>query len=289
MSPALSILILLGAEAIALKEKVTVSGRWVRIIDLVDADRTDPATRARMADLYVGRAPEEGQTRTIFAEEIRRELERRGIDLGSVIWAGESVEVSRGVSADTESLRRAVLRELEKHVGAATIKLLSLDPETCPGGGRVVTIEGTGPRFVATLSDGTTIDVVARVLRMREAVFAARDLAPGRLIDRSDLELRRVEATDDERLLDLGTAVGSVLASRVRMSSPITPADLKMRAVVRKGDLVRAVSSDYEVDARALEDGVPGQEIGLEFASSRNRIRAKVVDPTRVTVVEASR
>ena len=42
MSPALSILILLGAEAIALKEKATVQGRWIRIIDLVDADRSDP-------------------------------------------------------------------------------------------------------------------------------------------------------------------------------------------------------------------------------------------------------
>jgi len=287
VSPALSILILLGAEAIALKEKVTVHGRWVRVIDLVDPDRTDPATRARIADLYVGRAPEEGETRTIGADEIRRELESRGIDLSAVIWSGDRVDVTRGVSAQTEAFRASVLRALRKHVGAATIKLVSLRPETCPG--EVVEIQADGPRFVARMSDGTTIEVVARILRLREAVFAARDLAPGRTIERGDVETHRIEAADDERLLDLSAVIGSVTASRVRMGAAITPADLRLKPIVRKGDVVRASSAAYEVDARALEDGVAGQEIGLEFTSSRNRVRAKVVDAGRVDVAEAAR
>jgi len=59
--------------------------------------------------------------------------------------------------------------------------------------------------------------------------------------------------------------------------------------VVKKGDIVRAVSSGYEVDARALEDGAPGQDIGVEFVSSRNRVRARVAGASRVDVVEASR
>lgn len=287
MSPALSILILLGAEAIALKEKATVNGRWVRIIDLVDADRTDPATRERIADLYVGRSPEEGQVRTISAAEIRRELESRGIDLSAVIWKGESVDVVRGVSADAESLRKAVQKALEKVAGAATVKIVSLQPESCEG--EVVDLKADGSRFVATMSNGTKVDGVARILRMREAVFAARDLAPGRVIDRADVETRRIEVSDEERLLDLSNVVGSVSATRVRMGAPITPNDLRLKAAIRKGDMVRIVSTSYEVDGKALEDGVPGQEIGLEFASSRNRVRARVVDNTRVTVVEAGR
>jgi len=289
VSPALSLLILLGAEAIALKEKATVQGRWIRVIDLVDADRTDPATRARIAEFYVGRAPDEGRTRTISAAEIRRELESRGIDLRGVIWNGESVEVSRGVSADADLLRRAIQRALEKHVGAASVRLVSVEPDTSPDAGDVVEIRSEGSRFVAVMSSGAKIDIVARVLRMREAVFAARDLAPGRLIDASDLETRRIEATDDERLLDLGAVVGSVTAGRVRMGAAISPADLRLKVSVRRGDVVRAVSPSYEVDARALEDGVAGQEIGLEFATSRNRLRARIVDSTRVTVVETSR
>ena len=287
MSPALSLLILLGAEAIALKEKATVNGRWVRVIDLIDADRTDPATQSKIAELYVGRSPEEGQTRRISADEIRRELESRGLDLSAVIWNGEAVEVSRGMSADTASLRKSVQKALEKHAGAATVKLVSLQPETCPGD--VVEIKADGPRFVATMSTGAKVEVVARILRLREAVFAARDLAPGRLIERGDVETRRIEATDEERLLDLGTIVGSVSSSRIRLGTAISPAHLQLKAAIRRGDVVRAVSASYEVDACALEDGVPGQEIGLEFTSSRNRVRAKVVDNTRVNVVEAAR
>lgn len=287
MSPALSILILLGAEAIALKEKAVVNGRWVRIIDLVDADRTDPATRERIADLYVGRAPEEGSVRTISAAEIRRELESRGIDLSAVIWKGDAVEVSRGVSADTEALRQAVRKAIEKQVGAATVKIVSLQPESCAGD--VVALQADGSRFVATMSTGAKVEVVARILRPREAVFASRDLAPGRLIERGDVETRRIEASDDERLLDLSNIVGSVSASRIRLGAAITPNELRLKPAVRKGDVVRVVSASYEVDGRALEDGVAGQEIGLEFASSRNRVRARVVDNTRVNVVEAAR
>lgn len=289
MSAALSLLILLSAEAIALKEKATVQGRWVRVIDLVDADRTDPATRARIAEFYVGRAPDEGRTRTISAAEIRRELESRGVDLRGVIWNGESVEVSRGVSADAESLRRSIQKALEKHVGAASVRLVSMEPDTCPGAGNVVEITSEGSRFVALMSSGAKIEVIARVLRMREAVFAARDLAPGRLIDASDLETRRIEATDDERLLDPAAVVGSVTACRVRMGAALSPADLRLKPSIRRGEVVRAVSSSYEVDARALEDGIAGQDISLEFATSRNRVRAKVVDSTRVAVVETSR
>jgi flagella basal body P-ring formation protein FlgA len=289
VTPALSLLLLLGAESIALKEKAIVQGRWVRIIDLVDSDRTDPATRARIAEFYVGRAPEEGQCRTIRASEIRRELEGRGMDLSTVIWSGESVEVFRGVSADTQLLRKAVLKALEKHVGTASVRLVSLQPDFCPGAGEVVEIKADGSRFVALMTNGARIDVIARVLRIREAVFAARDLAPGRLLDRGDLEIRRVEAADDEPLMDLSAVVGSVTAGRVRMGAALSPSDLRLKPAIRKGDTVRAVSSGYEVDARALEDGVAGQEISLEFATSKNRVRGRVIDSSRVSVVEATR
>jgi flagella basal body P-ring formation protein FlgA len=73
------------------------------------------------------------------------------------------------------------------------------------------------------------------------------------------------------------------------MGAALSPSDLRLKPAIRRGELVRAVSSGYEVDARALEDGVPGQEIGLEFASSKNRVRAKVVDAARVNVVEGVR
>lgn len=289
MSIALSILILLGAEAIALKEKASVNGRWIRVVDLLDADRSDPTTRARVADIYVGRAPDEGQTRTISAAEIRRELESRGIDLSSVVWTGERVEVTRGSAAPSDALRSGVAAAIRALEGAATVQIVHLQPDACPEGCRVAEVKAHGEGYVATLSDGTKVDVVAKVLKIREQVVAARDLPPGRVIEPDDLEVRKVEAAATERLVDSGLAVGSTSTSKIRAGSAISTEQLRLKPAIRKGDVVRAFSSGYEVDVRALEDGAAGQEISLEFASSHNRLRARVVNGTRVDVVEASR
>jgi flagella basal body P-ring formation protein FlgA len=295
---ALLVLTFLDSETIALKERASVGGRWVRLIDLVDPERSDAAARLRLADIYLGRAPEEGKTRTVTLDEIRRELERRGVDPAAFVWRGERVEVSSGLPAASEPLSRAVAFEIKRHLmereaglraDEVSVRILQLQPETSAPGAEVVEIRARGPGYVALLSNGTKIDVVARILRVRDAVFAVRDLAPGRAIDRADLEIKRVEVSEEERPADLATFVGAVPALRIRQGASVTAADLRLKPAVRKGDVVRAVSSGYEVDARALEDGAPGQEISLEFVTSRNRLRARVASGARVDVVEASR
>jgi flagella basal body P-ring formation protein FlgA len=289
------LLALVGTDTIALKEKASVSGRWVRVIDLVDAERSDAAARLRIADIYLGRAPEEGKTRTVTLDEIRRELERRGVDPSSFAWRGERVEVSAGVPVESGLLRAAVAFEIKRHLmereaglraDEVSVRVLQLTPET---DGEVADVKPRGTGYLAVLSNGTKIDVVARVYRVRDAVFAARDLAPGRAIDRADLEIKRVELPEDEHPADVATFIGAVPALRIRQGAAVTANDLRLKPAVKKGDVVRAVSSGYEVDARALEDGAPGQEISLEFVTSRNRFRAKVASGTRVDVEEASR
>jgi flagella basal body P-ring formation protein FlgA len=290
--------LLLEGETIALKEKAIVSGRWIRVIDLVDADQSDAAARLRIADVYLGRAPEEGKTRTVTLDEIRRELERRGVDPAAFAWRGERVDVSSGLSAASEPLSRAIAFEIKRHLmereaglraDELSVRVLQLQPETCPEGGDVVEIKARGAGYVALMSNGARIDAVARILRVRDAVFAAHDLSPGRAIDRADLEIRRIEVPEDERPADIGAFVGAVPAVRIRQGAAVRAADLRLKPAVKKGDVVRAVSSGYEVDARALEDGAPGQEISLEFVTSRNRLRARVASGARVDVVEASR
>jgi flagella basal body P-ring formation protein FlgA len=281
----LALVMMLGSETIALKEKASVSGRWVRVIDLLD-ERTDAAARLRIADVYVGRAPEEGKTRTITLDEIRREVERRGIDPASYTWKGDRVEVTLG-AAGSEALRSALALEIKRRLkDVASVRILQVRPEA---EGDVVEIQPKGAGYVATLSTGVKVDVVVRIFRAVDAVFAVRDLPPGRAIDRADLELKRVEVADDEKPADMASLLGGIPASRIRQGSAVTMADLRLKAVVKKGDVVRAVASGYEVDARALEDGSSGQEIGLEFMTSRNRVRGRVAGSGRVDVVEASR
>lgn len=298
MITAMAVLLALGAETIALKEKACVGGRWIRALDLVDAERTDAAARLRIADIYLGRAPEEGQTRTITLDEVRRELERRGIDPSEYTWRGERVEVSAGAPPESEALRSAVASELKRHLlqkepglrsDEVSVRVVQLQPESAPAGVEVLEVQSRGAGYVALLANGAKIDVTARIFRIREVPFAARDLAPGRAIDRADLEIRRIELAQEDRPMELHMLLGAVPAVRIRQGVAVSAADLRLKSVVKKGDVVRAVSSGYEVDARALQDGASGQEIGLEFVGSRNRLRGRVVSGDRVEVVEAVR
>ena len=67
------------------------------------------------------------------------------------------------------------------------------------------------------------------------------------------------------------------------------PGRAEAKAVVRSRSLVRAVSPHYEVDARALGGGAVGDEILLEYVSTRHRFRGRVLDAGRVEVVEGAR
>src|SRR6185503_4568018 len=255
------------------------------------ADHTDSAARVRLADVYLGRAPEAGTTRTVTLDEIRRELERRGVDPAGFSWRGDRVEVSVGNAVEAEDRRAAVAFAIKRHLmerdgEPVSVRVLQLQPSTWPDGAAISEIKS---RTLAVLSNGTKVEVVARISRMRDIVVAARDLAPGRAIDRADLELKRVEMDENDHPAEMGALLGAVPAVRIRQGAAVTAAELRLKSVVKKGDIVRAVSSGYEVDARALEDGAPGQEIGVEFVSSRNRVRARVAGASRVDVVEASR
>jgi flagella basal body P-ring formation protein FlgA len=283
-----SLVLMLLLETVSLKEKASVAGRWIRVVDLVDAAA---AVRLRLADVYLGRAPEEGQTRTITLDEIRRELERRGLDPAEFAWRGERVDVTVGDVVLADDRRASVAFALKRHLmeregEQVSVRVLQLQPATWPDGVEIAEIKS---RTLALLSNGTKVEIVARISRMRDAVVAARDLAPGRAIDRADLELKRIEVDESEQPVEMGGLIGAVPAVRIRQGAAVTAAELRLKSVVKKGDIVRAVSSGYEVDVRALEDGAPGQEIGVEFVSSRNRVRARVAGGSRVDVVEASR
>ncbi len=298
-----SVLMLLSmamGETVVLKEKALVGGRFVKLADLLDADRSGDAARAQFAEIYLGRAPSEGQTRTITLDEIRRELERRGIDPESFTFVGREVEVTPGGESPIDALRRAVAFEIKRHLleqGAGradetVVRLLSLHPENVSPDCDVAEVRPRGASdFTIVLVDPAKkrieVEAVIRIFRTREMAFAARDINPGKAVERADLEFRRVESSDEESASgEWATLVGAAAAVRIRKGAKIALNDLRLKAVVKKGDVVRAVSSSYEVDARALEDGAPGQEISLEFVTSKNRLRAKVAGGARVEVVE---
>jgi flagella basal body P-ring formation protein FlgA len=301
----LSLLVVLldpsGGETVVLRDRAKVGGRYVRLSDLVDADRTGDVARAQVGEIYLGRSPEEGQARVVTLEEIRRELERRGIDPESFTFVGKEVEVTRSGENALDPLRRTIAFEIKRHLleqnagsraDEMVVRLLSLHPEDLSPESEVADVKARGASdFIVTLVDPSKkrieIEVVARVLRTREVAFAVREINPGKTIDRADFDLRRVESSDDESATgELATLVGATAGVRIRKGAKVSLNDLKLKALIRRGDVVRACSSTFEVDARALEDGAPSQEISLEYVTSKNRFRAKVTSSARVDVVE---
>jgi flagella basal body P-ring formation protein FlgA len=297
-----AMLVLAAADGtLALKEKAAVSGRYVPLRDLVEA------APAELADVYLGRAPEEGRTRVITAGEIQRELERRGLDAFTV--AGEKVEVRAGGAPSTDdTLRPALAFELKR-------ALLDRRPDARPGDVSVQILEWAGAagpgldvievrpgeefdggrmEFKATVADSrgkkSTWGGTARVRRAREVAVAAREIPAGKAVERADLEVRRVEVADEDRgTPDLAALLGARTRARVAKGAAVMAADVRTKPVVRKGDLVRAISPRFEVDARATEDGAPGEEISVEFPTTKNRVRAKVAAAGRVEIEEGGR
>lgn len=220
MTIGFTVLMALAGDTLTLRESATVAGRWIRMTDLIDAAKSDAEALLRIGEFYLGRAPEEGKTRTIAVGEIRRELERHGLNPSTFSWSGERVEVSSGTAGDVAS-------EIRRRLGSARIVRM----DACAPGLRLVELQTIGSGFVARLSDASTIDGEFEIVTPRE---------PG-------------------------------------------------GPVVRKGDVVRAVASGYEVDAKALADGAAGDVISLEFVASRRKLRATVLSAAKVRVSEESR
>jgi flagella basal body P-ring formation protein FlgA len=257
----LAALVLASSGELALKDKARVQGRFVRLADIVDG----PAP----ADVWLGRAPEEGGTRTITADDVRRELELRGYALtlvGTEVVVERGADPRRGVAFE---IRRAVM---EREGADVSVRLVSLSAEPT---GDVKDVRPDGKDFLVTFEDGTTSRATVEIAKLREVAFAVRDIPAGKVVTAGDVELRRAaEGAED--------VVGSTSAVRIRAGAAIGEGDLKRKPAVRKGDLVRFTSAGFEVDARATEDGAVGREIGLEIAGSKTKARGRVAGAGRV-------
>ncbi len=277
-----------GSDELVLKEQARVQGRYVRLADLLDPSRGSEAARSRLGEVWLGRSPEVGATRRIAVDEIRRELERRGLDPDAFTFVGQDVQVQRGVAPAKEGLRRAVAFEIKKLVlekdglraDEIAVRVDQVRPEPAADAD-LADVRPDGVGYLARFSDGSESTVVAKVLRLQERVFAARDVPAGKVLEAEDVERRRLEADGAGPEVDV---VGTATSVRIRKGAPIAVADLKLKPVVRRGDIVRLVSPAFEVDALALEDGAPGREIDVEVAASKARLRGRVAGAGKVEV-----
>ena len=308
MAAILSVLIVLGAgEPVVVKDTAAVAGRYVRLVDVVESGLLGDAIVARFEKVYLGRAPGEGKTRTIDVERIRRELQVRGIDPAAYEFVGGPVEVTRsGSTLLGAALRRAVAFEIKRHLlerkrvvraDDFSVRIVRMSEESFPVEVEVAEVRPRGPEdseapeFTVILerADGGTghweMDVTARVLPVRRMVVAAREIPRGKLLAHGDVRVVRRPAEDrDPFWAEPAAFVGGRAVVPIGKGTVLGPSKVRMKPLIRRGDLVRVVSPDYEVDAKAMEDGVRGEEIGLVFLGTRNRIQARIVGAGRARV-----
>jgi flagella basal body P-ring formation protein FlgA len=263
-------LVLISSGELTLKESARVQGRYVRLSDVLRSGHAP-------ADVWLGRAPEEGKPRTISADDIRRELELRGYDFTLV---GTQVVVERGPELEADARRRAVEFEIKRAVlerdglraDEVSVRLERLHPEPVAD---VKDVRAEADGFVVTFTDGSVSRAAAAVVRLRDVAFAVREIPAGKTLTAEDVELRRAaEGAED--------VIGAAAGVRIKAGAAIGDADLKRKPAVRRGDLVRLTSAAYEVDARAMEDGAVGREFDVEVAASKARARGRVAGAGRV-------
>lgn len=301
---------LVSGGELFLKEKATVSDRFVRLLDVVDGDRLGMGMREDLKDVYLGRSPEEGAQRTITAEEIGTELRRRGLDEWKVTGDVVLVVGHSGTEPHAGELSRASFAfEIKCHLLATrkelrssefTVRVNFMEPETLPAGFEVSEVRTRNADDLRrgeyrvllrnARQEQRIVMAIARVLFIREIPFATKLLRPGQRVHERDFEIRRVEVDHEDRLVeDIDRLPDARVLRSVQKGQPITSLDVKLKPTVKRGNIVRIQSRFVETDGRVLEDGGRGEIVPVEYLGTKKRVSARVVSANHVVVVEGEK
>ena len=217
-----------GSGELVLKEKARVPGRFVRLVDLLDPARGSETARGRVGDVWLGRAPADGEVRRITADEIRLELERRGFASDAFALVGREVAVEAGTEADVDPLRRRVAVESKRAVREVAVAAREI-----PAGTSLGRADLDIRRVEADAAEGLAIDdalgAVAAVRIRKGAAVAASDLKLKPCVRRGDVVRLVCAAYEvDARAIEDGAAGREIdveiAASKARVRGRVTGA-----------------------------------------------------------------
>lgn len=310
MNMALTILAaVLAGDILQLKDKAQVRERYVSLLDIVDDAQLSLDAKVLARNVWLGRAPEVGKTRTIRLEDVLRELEARGLQADAFTVRGRQVEVSSVADSDEDSgtvrlAERLLALEIknqlvQKHGFSPSdirVTIAYTYPDGLPGDLDVTEIvakdaKTAGPAaFEAVLSNGKEsirASVVANIVRTREVAVAKHDLLVGRKLTRADCELRRVESDSEDVFASVDELVDARVVTRIVKGQTIRAADVQLRPIVKRGDLVKVNGKFVRgADARVLEEARIGQVITCEFTETKAQFKARVLSANAVEIAE---
>lgn len=144
-----------------------------------------------------------------------------------------------------------------------------------------VSCEGTSP---------WSVFVPAQVRLYREVIVASRPLQRDSVLGPADVTLaeRDVGLLNQGYLTELDQAVGNKLTRAIQPHQVITPNQVSLAEIVRKGDQVVISAKNAAINVRmpgeALEAGALGTQIRVKNIRSGRTIKARVVGAAHVEV-----
>ncbi|HSA87435.1 MAG TPA: flagellar basal body P-ring formation chaperone FlgA [Nitrospira sp.] len=220
----------------------------------------------------------------------------------------DDVVVERAAVSEVnpDLIRKAIQRHLEHEWGrkVKTVHVTVLepaDPVMVPGGTVELHIvpgpadEGLGRRIfhVDAAANGKvrkTIQVVADIAAMIDAVVATRFLKTDEVIDIGDLKTvgMRAHQLNHPFITDQNEVIGKSASRPLPPDTPLRPAFVKLPLVVKKGDrvLIEARRGGLSIRAYGVtkSSGQVGQTVMVSNLDSGRELRAKVVAPSLVEV-----
>jgi flagellar basal body P-ring formation protein FlgA len=205
-----------------------------------------------------------------------------------------------------ELIRKAIQKHLESEwkskVKTVHVTVLEpVDPVMLPGGTVALHIisnlleEGLGRRVfqVEAAANGKprkTIQVVADIVGMIDAVVSTRFLKTDELIETGDLKTveMRVHQVNHPFITNQDEAIGKSASRPLPPDIPLRPTFVKLPVVIKKGDrvLIEARRGGLSIRAYGVtkSNGQLGQTVMVANLDSGRELRAKVVAPNLVEV-----
>lgn len=203
-------------------------------------------------------------------------------------------------------IRKAIQKYLTDEWGrkVKTVHVTVLEPAEpvmIPGGTVELQVipnvmeEGLGRRVfhVEAVVNGKprkTIQVMADIVAMVDAVVVTRFLKADEVIDAGDLKTvgMRVHQINHPFVIDQSEVVGKSASRPLPADTPLRPAFVKLPLVIKKGDrvLIEARRGGLSIRAYGVtkSSGQVGQTVMVSNLDSGRELRAKVVAPSLVEV-----
>lgn len=298
----LLLLALVPGNAVRMKDEALAQGKYITLLDVVEGDGLSVSDKALFAKVYLGKSPAAEEEKRVTIGDVNEALAARGIERSRYVIVGDGtiVKTNGGEGADSSGLQRKyveaiateVARSRQVELQRVVVHLLQPIPEVTD----IVSIANVREEQDWTFSlevvksNGTKVGDIkcsAEVVIKQAACVAARDLKSGEIVSSKDVVRTFVEPSEKmSKSVEGPQVIGARVIRKIAKGSVIARDAVKRTPIVHKRDVVVARSECLDTTAHALDEGAEGDIIALEYVSTKNKFKGKVLSSGLVEEVK---